>query len=291
MWNAGRVRRTALWVLGFVLAGTVLVAVNTLRSYAGLFTGAKSPAGLSALLSPAYQVRKPEGQGPFPTALLFSGCDGPHDNLERWAADLNAMGWAAVIVDSHGPRRFNDAQLWRLVCTGQVLGGAERAGDVAVALEDVRHMDFVDPDNLALIGASHGGWAILDLLALLGVPDLPFNLTAWPTDDVLSGVGSIVLYYPYCGIGSQVNRLGWQADVPALFLLVEGDTVADETACLGVIDRMQSAGRPVEYQMFQNVTHGFDQQDKAMFSPLRHDPAATDQASMAMTGFLARHAP
>lgn len=290
MWDAARVRRWAVWGLGLVLIATVLIAGNTLRSYAGLFTAAKSPQEVSALLSPTYDVRRPEGQGPFPTALLFSGCDGPHDNLDRWATALNAAGWAAVIVDSHGPRGFDEAQIWRLVCTGQLLGGAERAGDIAVALQDVRGMDFVDPDRLALVGASHGGWAVLDLLALVGVPDLPFNLTAWPADDVLAGVQAVVLFYPYCGIGSQVNRLGWAADIPALFLLVEGDTVADETACLGLIDRMQAAGRPIETLIFTDVTHGFDQEEKAPFSPLRFEPDATVRATEAMTDFLTRHA-
>jgi dienelactone hydrolase len=123
------------------------------------------------------------------------------------------------------------------------------------------------------------------------VPDLPYNLTAWPTEDVLSGVSAVVLFYPYCGIGSQVNRLGWTADIPALFLLVEGDTVADETACLDLIDRMQSSGRPIETVIFGNVTHGFDQAEKAPFSPLRFDADATGQAVAAMTEFLVRHGP
>ena len=135
--------------------------------------------------------------------------------------------------------------------------------------------------------------AILDLLALHGAGQLPYNLTVWPVApaDVLSGVQAVVLFYPYCGLGSQVSRLGWQADIPALFLLVEGDTVADETACLRLIDRMQTAGRPVEVTQFEGVTHGFDQQDKAAFSPLDYNPAVTDQANAIMMDFLARNAP
>jgi dienelactone hydrolase len=282
-----------MWVWGLViavLAGLVVVG-NTFRGYAGLFTPERTPAELSAFLSPSYVVNVPEGAGPFPTALLFSGCDGPHDNLPWMAAQLNRMGWAAVTVDSHGPRGFDRAEIWRLVCAGQVLGGPERAGDVAVALADVRAMPFADPDRLALIGASHGGWAVLDLLALLGAGKLPHNLTAWPVppEEVLAGVGAVVLYYPYCGFGSQVSRLGWEADIPALFLLVEGDTVASETACQKLVADMRTEGRSIEQVVFPGVTHGFDQQEKAIFSLLGYDEATTIKAFETTLDFLERH--
>ena len=147
-------------------------------------TGAGAcPAGAGRALGqarPYYRVLRPPGEGPFPTALLYSGCDGPQDNLERWAAMLNARGWAAIIVDSHGPRGFSDYEVWRLVCAGQLFMGSERAGDVLVSIDDARRMPFVDPDRMALVGASHGGWAIMDLLALDPPRRLPFNLSALP---------------------------------------------------------------------------------------------------------------
>jgi dienelactone hydrolase len=284
-----------MWIVGLVvvaLAGVVVLG-NSLRSYAGLFTAARSPAELSALLSPAYVVSVPEGPGPFPTALLFSGCDGPHDNLPWMASQLNRNGWAAVTVDSHGPRGFDQAEIWRLVCAGQLLTGTERAGDVAVALADVRGMPFVDRNRLALIGASHGGWAVLDLMSLHGSGRLPPNLTAWPVpqNDVLAGVQAMVLYYPYCGIGSRVSRRGWQADIPALFLLVEGDTVADEAACQKLTARMSTQGRPVEEVVFSGVTHGFDQQEKANFSLLSYDEETTVSAFETTLDFLFRNVP
>ena len=134
---------------------------------------------------------KPPGAGPFPTALLFSGCDGPKDNVVRWGEMLNAQGWAAIIVDSHGPRGFSDYEVWRLVCAGQLFMGSERAGDVLVSIDDARRMRFVDPDRIVLIGSSHGGWAIMDLLALDPPRRLPTNLAALPRGapaDPLAGV-------------------------------------------------------------------------------------------------------
>lgn len=98
----------------------------------GLTVARVMPAELSAQLSPAYRLTTPEGEGPFPTALLFSGCDGPRDNLGTWATALAEAGWASFSVDSHRPRNLTEFELWRLDCAGQLLSGQERAGDVAV---------------------------------------------------------------------------------------------------------------------------------------------------------------
>ena len=151
-------------VAAFAAALLLALGGNSLGRYTGWTVPRLEPAALSAKLSPLYRVTRPDGPGPFPTALLFSGCDGPKDNVERWAAMLKAEGWASIIVDSHGPRGFSDYEVWRLVCAGQLFMGSERAGDVLIAIDDARRMRFVDPDRLVLVGSSHGGWAIMDLL-------------------------------------------------------------------------------------------------------------------------------
>ena len=158
---------------------------------------------------------------------------------------LNARGWAAIIVDSHGPRGFSDYEIWRLICAGQLFMGSERAGDVLVSLDDARRMAFVDPRRIALIGASHGGWAIMDLLALDPPARLPFNLAALPAGaraDPLAGVVGIILLYPYCGPGNRARPDGWRRPIPALFLLSDSDAVAPAEDCLEIAERMQARG-------------------------------------------------
>ena len=265
------------------------MAGNSLGRYRGWMVPKLEPAALSAMLAPYYRVSRPPGDGPFPTALLYSGCDGPHDNLPRWAAMLNAHGWAAIVVDSHGPRGLADHEKWRLVCAGQLLMGSERAGDVLVSIDDARRMPFVDPARLVLIGASHGGWAIMDLLALDPPKRLPFNLAALPADappDPLAGVAGVVLLYPYCGRAARSRPDGWTRPVPALFLLSEDDIIAPSAPCRAIAARMQARGMPVRVESFAGVTHGFDQQDHAAFSTLAFDAAATDRALAAAAGFL-----
>jgi dienelactone hydrolase len=288
-------RRRRLWWIAGAAAALALALVagaggNALFRYRGWSVERLDPAALSALLTPAYRIVRPEGPGPFPTALLYSGCDGPHDNLDRWAAMLNARGWAAVIVDSHGPRDLLDTDIWRLICAGQLLMGSERAADVLVSVYDARRMPFVDPSRLVLIGSSHGGWAIMELLAFEAALKLPFSLTALPAGDEhpLDGVVGSILVYPYCGPANRASRTGWSFPAPVLFLLSGNDVVAPADACLAVADRLAAAGVPVETRVFEGVTHAFDQQDRAPLSTLAFDPEATAGALQTAGEFLDR---
>jgi dienelactone hydrolase len=292
----GRLSKRWRWILSSLgaVAMIVLLAVagNSIANYRGWTVPKLEPAALSAKLAPYYRVLRPPGEGPFPTALLFSGCDGPKDNLARWGGMLNAHGWAAVIVDSHGPRGFTDNESWRLVCAGQLLMGSERAGDVLVSLDDARRMPFVDPETIVLIGSSHGGWAIMDLLALDPPRRLPSNLAALPADaraDPLAGVVGTILLYPWCGPGNRA-RNGWRREIPTLFLLSAEDAIAPSAQCLKIARRLEAEGVPVETLLFEGVTHGFDQQERSALSTLEFDEAATAEAMRAGADFLARAA-
>jgi dienelactone hydrolase len=142
---------------------------------------------------------------------------------------------------------------------------------------------------VALIGASHGGWAVLDLLSLAGEGRVPHGLTAWPPSIAaapLAGVVAAVTLYPYCGVASLAGRRGWTGGPPVLMLLAEDDAITGETACLALAARQQAAGGRVETHVYPRVTHGFDQQDRSFLSPLEFDPAATADALSRMMAFL-----
>ena len=290
-------RRRGRWVLSGVAAFAPSCcsrsAGNSLAHYRGWSVPRMEPAALSAeARAPTTGSPKPAGDGPFPTALLYSGCDGPKDNLERWAAMLNAHGWAAIIVDSHGPRGFSDYEVWRLICAGQMFMGSERAGDVLVSIDDARRMPFVDPDRLVLIGASHGGWAIMDLLAL----DPPRAAALQPRARC-----------PTPRDGGPARRR--RRDDPALSLLRHRPTAPRATAgagrsrrcsCSARTTRSPTAGRlpriadraraprgvPVETLCSRGVTHGFDQEERAALSTLVFDEAATEEALDRGAAFL-----
>ncbi len=152
-------------------------------------------------------------------------------------------------------------------------------------------MPFVDPERLVLIGASHGGWAIMELLAFEKVWRLPFNLASLPDGAVehpLQGVLGAILLYPYCGTANRARRTGWRLPAPALFLLAGKDSVAPAADCLEVADLLSVQGMPVETQVFEGVTHGFDQKKRAPLSLLEFDAEATAEALRIAGAFLDR---
>lgn len=284
--------RWALIGAGIVAALWLMIAAgNTLTRYLGLTVPANDPAAIDEALRPHLRIARPEGPGPFPTALLYSGCDGPADNLARWSEMLVARGWAAISVDSHTPRDLLDYDVWRLVCAGQLMLGSERAGDVLVSIYGARRMDFVDPERLVLIGFSHGGWSIMELMVFEERWTLPFSLTALPDDPVdhpLDGVRGSILVYPYCGTANRARERGWRYPAPTLFLLAENDIIAPAADCLGIADRLAARDMDVETMVLPGTTHGFDQQVRAQPSPLRFDAAATEAALSAAGAFLDR---
>ncbi len=286
-----RLRWLMLATGGLVFVWVGAIAGNSVGRYFGWIVPAETPLALAETLRPYYRSVTPAGSGPFPTALLYSGCDGPGDNLDRWAAMLVARGWAAVIIDSHGPRHLLDRDVWRLVCAGQLLMGSERAGDVLVSIYDARRLPFVDPARLVLIGASHGGWAIMELLVFEKLWTLPHGLAALPEGVVthpLQGVVGAILVYPYCGAANRARRIGWDWDAPVLFLLAGEDAIAPAEDCLKAAKVVKGQGMQVETVVFDGVTHGFDQLKRAPLSLLEFDAEATEAALGIAGAFLDR---
>lgn len=287
----GRVRWALIGVAAVAVLWISVAAGNTLARYFGLIVPETDPATLEDTLRPHMRIARPEGPGPFPTALLYSGCDGPGDNLDRWSLMLVERGWAAIIVDSHTPRDLLDYDVWRLVCAGQLMMGSERAGDVLVSIYGARRMAFVDPARLVLIGASHGGWSIMELMVFEEQWALPYNLSALPDDPVehpLQGVIGAIFVYPWCGPANRARDRGWRFAAPSLFLLAERDIIAPADDCQRIAGTLAARGQETEVVVFPGATHGFDQEKHAMPSPLRFDPVVTAEALDRAGRFLDR---
>ncbi|SDU18881.1 dienelactone hydrolase family protein [Stappia sp. ES.058] len=282
-------RRWLVWTGVALALVAMLLAVNGFRGRLGWTANPQSPQAIATLIATAMRWTLPKEEGPHPVALLLSGCDGPRTNLDRLAVELASAGWASVIVDSHGPRGLEEAQLWRLVCAGQLLNGAERAADIAVTLAALRDRPEIDSTRIVLIGVSHGGWTSLDYLAMARAGTLPPLLTSWPeaiTDDPLAGIKGAVLYYPYCGPASLGSANALPPDLSYLFLLVEGDAIANERHCLELAGRLVSMKANVAVTVYEGVTHGFDVPEKSFLSPLEFDAETTDAAIAATLDFL-----
>ena len=150
------------------------------------------------------------------------------------------------------------------------LWGRERAGDVLAALHFARGQSWVDPAALSLAGWSHGGWSVMDALALgvevgkhAGITDLK--------SDVLAGVTSAFLVYPWCGAGAQTPARGWIKPVRAFMLLAEKDVVAGVRLPLAALNAAKKSGAKTESVVYPGATHCFD--EVSPFNPaFKYDP-------------------
>lgn len=275
-----------LWILtGIVALVLIAAALNSLRNWAGIAVVTETPAERLALLEPDWRM-VPEG-APVADAgsVLLSGCDGVHDNMDYWAGVLAGRSYPGLILDSHAPRGFDKLESWRLLCMGQLLPGAERAGDIATA------MTQTDQDRVVLLGASHGGWAVLEFLRQTRMGDLPPGLTEWPTPpaELHKRIAAAIVIYPYCGVLNGAADGDWSDMPPILMILAGQDELKVTPACQRMADDLRERGADIQVVLYEQAGHGFEQQERAPFSQLEFIPELREAATTEVTVFLDRH--
>ena len=244
-----------------------------------------TPAERRAQLEPFWRVRPPAlGVPETGGAVVLSGCDGVHDNMDFWAGRLAGRGYRTLILDSHGPRGLDRFEAWRLVCAGQALPGAERAGDLAVALAD----PALPPGGRVVLGASHGGWTAMEFLRLALTGQVPPGLGGWPSDParLLRGLGGVILLYPYCGLLNGADGGDWNAAPPILMILAAEDRITSAPACEEMADRLRGRGARIRVEVLPGADHGFDQRERSALSPLSFDAALRDRTNREVEEFL-----
>lgn len=282
-------RKLFLGLVAILATGLLLVAGNTLRNAQRLQPFDRNPQALQVLLSANWRMLRPEGAGPYPLAILLSGCDGVRDNMDYWAQVMAQTGRAALILDSHGPRNLARHERWRAVCAAQVLTGAERAGDLAVALAAIEQMDDIDAADVVVMGASHGGWTVMEFmqLATQGTTPPP-GLTDWPAPPgkLLEKIGKVILLYPYCGLISGAASANWPRNVRGLMILADQDQIVNQTLCQRMAFELREQGAELQVQVIANADHGFDQKERSSLSPLEFNQTYTDIAKAAVRRLL-----
>jgi dienelactone hydrolase len=230
-------------------------------------------------LSAHWRLYKPDGPGPFRLVVLMHGCGGCHPFQDEYARAAAAAGVAALVVDSYPHREIAQAQALSLVCTGLKLWGRERAGDLFAAMAWARTQSFVDRDGLFVSGWSHGGWTVLDALALCttqrrvrwtGLIDLD--------KEPMAGLAGAFVFYPYFGMASIARASGLRATAPVSAIVCGRDSVVGGRSLEAALRATPKPGAPIEITYFANATHAFDEPDTG--DPrFRYDPVLTRQAT------------
>lgn len=228
-----------------------------------------------ARLAPHFTVTRPENATRAPVVIMLHGCGGPRpfqDEMARIAADAGA---AVLQVDSYAPRRISRIAAFATVCTGAQLQGRERAGDLYAAMAWARAQSWADPERIVAMGWSHGGWTIMDALALrsgaemaraTGLEDLPA--------EPLEGLAGALIVYPYASVGTYAGRRDWRLAPRSIAVLCGRDYIVGTPR--GPLERQRARGAPIDIHFFEDATHAFE--DEFAEDPrVRYNPAATQR--------------
>jgi len=221
-------------------------------------------------------LAKPEGAGPFPAVIGLHGCAGMSDTTKRKLADeLVGSGYVILLVDSFATRGVEHA------CTGGYLDIAGmRRSDAYGALAFLARQTFVDPQRVAAVGFSQGGWVALFVAEansfepFVGPSNLRFR--------------AVVALYPICKWA--MGRLV----IPTLILIGALDDWTPAANCSEKIDAWGTGGPPIELVVYPGVHHSFYypelQPGRKIFGHwLEYNEEAATDATRRMREFLKRH--
>jgi dienelactone hydrolase len=221
-------------------------------------------------------LAKPEGAGPFPAVIGLHGCGGMFDSTKRKLVDeLVGSGYVVLLVDSFATRGIEHA------CTGGYSDIARnRWADAYGALAFLARQTFVDPQRVAAVGFSQGGW-----VALLVAEASSYEPFVGPGN---SGFRAVVALYPLCK--AVVGRLV----IPTLILVGAIDDWTPAADCSEKIDAWRTDGAPIELVVYPGVHHSFYypelQPGRKIFGHwVEYNEEAATDATRRMREFLKRH--
>ena len=214
-------------------------------------------------------LRKPEGDGPFPTIVLLHGCAGGYVN-NPLVSSLKDWGYVTLQVDSFVPRGISE------ICGSDAdlkLYSQIRVKDAYDAKSFLSTLSFVDRKKVALMGWSHGGSTALNALA--------GGIKSQNSDNIFQAA---VAFYPYCCDTSLSNL-----NAPILILIGELDDWTPAHCCYAsekTINEFILKVYPSAYHSFDDISI-YDM--TYMGHKLRYNAEAASDAIIRVEKFLARH--
>jgi dienelactone hydrolase len=166
----------------------------------------------------------------------------------RWAE----AGYAALLVDSFGPRGY-PAGFPRYSYDDRPAALDEvtvRPLDAYGALAYLGGQPDIAPDRIGLMGWSNGGSATLAAIAANGPGE------KWPL--AKRRFRAALAFYPGCRLKGAFDDEPLRAYAPVLILHGTDDEEVSHTHCVHLTEAAREAGAPIEIELLEDATHGFD---------------------------------
>ncbi len=202
--------------------------------------------------------------------LLVMVHGGPHgQSVAGWAPRAFfylSRGWAVLMPNARGSTGYGRAYAQAL--TGE--WGESDLADVAAGIRHAKHAGWCDPERVAVIGGSAGGFTVLQLctrhpelvragVSLYGVTDL-FDLAStthrFESRYLDRIVGELPEHASRYRERSPVTYAR-ETSVPVLVLQGDADRVVPKAQADLMVDAMRAGGATVEYHVYEGEGHGW----------------------------------
>jgi dienelactone hydrolase len=221
-------------------------------------------------------LRHPNGTGPSPAVVLLHSCRGNWRHIdERWGKRIASWGYAALSVDSFGPRGI------KTTCRDSSIS-TDFGADAYRALDFLAQQPSVDPARVAAVGFAMGGYFVLTSVER-GIAEQASS----------NKFRAAVAFYPPCG------GLKGDLTVPTLILIGERDDLNSAEECRNLvagrdgwgISRPKDRAIPIKLVVYPDAYHAFDVPDlktplEISGHHLEFNQSAADQAAVALHEFL-----
>ena len=233
-------------------------------------------------------LHQPPGDGPYPAVVMLSGYGGwagggaNADHQAFWAGELVRWGYVSLQVDSFLPRgpRARDV--------GQV-SSQMTARDAYVAKAWLSTLDFVNPNAIGVIGWSHGGIAVLDIID--SASPLQREVEVGGLDAHIRKMDPFkvaVAFYPYAHALSA-------PDTPLLVLTGARDDTCPARFTSTLKPDYARSGLEMSLTIYPDAYHAFDVEDTGEQGinfnghHFQYDPHATSDALQRTRDFLGKY--
>ena len=235
-----------------------------------------------ALLEPDITVYGPDDESVRPAVVLFHGCGGLRPHVHFYAQAVALTGVRAYVVDSFKPRGWNRNFAVSLICSGAVMQGYERSGDVLSVLWGLQRSGKVDMDRVILAGFSHGGWSIMDLMTQKLTQPGEAKL-ADPDASLVERVKGVFFVYAYINFPARTNSKPWVHKPKTFAVLAKKDHLTPLRHSEKIFAKLQAQGVDVTVLPLDG-THAFDEEDNSGLV-MKYDRAVMQTSLEALLGF------
>ena len=289
--------KTVLRIARHLLA-CVTVGISIASNAASAMPDTVKFSSLDASTTLTAYLFKPSAPGPWPAVVMMHGRSGPYSSAAKgkytaatlsqrhkmWGEFWAARGYAALLVDSFGPRGH----------PGGFAAGTYKERPTDVNEQRVRPLDAygalawlrtrgdVIPDRIGLQGWSNGAMATL---AIVATRPLEFK-TPFNTATMANAFRAALAFYPGCNAQRNTD---WKPYAPLVMMVASKDEEVSPVTCRRLAEEVKKRGADAgfEFIWYEGAQHAFDDPGKAR-QAVPANRTATEDAMKRAGAFFAR---